>query len=82
MDSHKLSRTQIKNVALQWQWGAWVLGAEAALSGYFQECRSTIPGGELWKSIKQRVWYTIREWTGLGAGVIAFFISVAAFAKV
>jgi outer membrane immunogenic protein len=25
----------------QWQWGAWVLGAEAALSGCFQECRST-----------------------------------------
>jgi outer membrane immunogenic protein len=24
----------------QWQWGAWVLGAEAALSGCFQECRS------------------------------------------
>src|SRR3979411_3264813 len=25
----------------QWQWGAWVLGAEAALSGCFRECRST-----------------------------------------
>ena len=25
----------------QWQWGAWVLGAEAALSGCFKECRST-----------------------------------------
>ena len=25
----------------QWQWGAWVLGAEAALSGCFQECRTT-----------------------------------------
>ena len=25
----------------QWQWGAWVLGAEAALSGCFNECRST-----------------------------------------
>ena len=25
----------------QWQWGAWVLGAEAALSGCFQECRAT-----------------------------------------
>src|SRR4051795_5538229 len=25
----------------QWQWGAWVLGAEAALSGCFDECRST-----------------------------------------
>ena len=25
----------------QWQWGAWVLGAEAALSGCFSECRST-----------------------------------------
>jgi hypothetical protein len=24
----------------QWQWGAWVLGAEAALSGCFNECRS------------------------------------------
>ena len=24
----------------QWQWGAWVLGAEAALSGCFTECRS------------------------------------------
>ena len=24
----------------QWQWGAWVLGAEAALSGCFKECRS------------------------------------------
>jgi outer membrane immunogenic protein len=24
----------------QWQWGAWVLGVEAALSGCFQECRS------------------------------------------
>ena len=24
----------------QWQWGAWVLGAEAALSGCFRECRS------------------------------------------
>ena len=24
----------------QWQWGAWVLGAEAALSGCFDECRS------------------------------------------
>ena len=23
----------------QWQWGAWVLGVEAALSGCFQECR-------------------------------------------
>src|SRR6187397_1193211 len=23
----------------QWQWGAWVLGAEAALSGCFNECR-------------------------------------------
>ncbi|HEY7662074.1 MAG TPA: outer membrane beta-barrel protein [Xanthobacteraceae bacterium] len=27
----------------QWQWGAWVLGAEAALSGCFGECRSTSP---------------------------------------
>ena len=26
----------------QWQWGAWVLGAEAALSGCFSECRSPI----------------------------------------
>ena len=25
----------------QWQWGAWVLGAEAALSGCFSECRAT-----------------------------------------
>jgi outer membrane immunogenic protein len=25
----------------QWQWGAWVLGAEAALSGCFRECRET-----------------------------------------
>jgi outer membrane immunogenic protein len=25
----------------QWQWGAWVVGAEAALSGCFRECRST-----------------------------------------
>ena len=25
----------------QWQWGAWVLGVEAALSGCFHECRST-----------------------------------------
>ena len=25
----------------QWQWGAWVLGVEAALSGCFSECRST-----------------------------------------
>ena len=25
----------------QWQWGAWVLGAEAALSGCFNECLST-----------------------------------------
>ena len=25
----------------QWQWGAWVLGAEAALSGCFRECRAT-----------------------------------------
>ena len=24
----------------QWQWGAWVLGGEAALSGCFDECRS------------------------------------------
>ena len=24
----------------QWQWGAWVLGAEAALSGCFKECQS------------------------------------------
>jgi outer membrane immunogenic protein len=24
----------------QWQWGAWVLGVEAALSACFQECRS------------------------------------------
>ena len=24
----------------QWQWGAWVLGAEAALSGCFEECLS------------------------------------------
>ena len=24
----------------QWQWGAWVLGAEAALSGCFSECRA------------------------------------------
>ena len=24
----------------QWQWGAWVLGAEAALSGCFKECRT------------------------------------------
>src|SRR4030088_690192 len=31
----------------QWQWGAWVLGAEAALSGRFKECVSntgTLPG--------------------------------------
>jgi outer membrane immunogenic protein len=30
----------------QWQWGAWVLGAEAALSGCFKEClsqTSTLP---------------------------------------
>ena len=26
----------------QWQWGNWVLGAEAALSGCFAECRSVI----------------------------------------
>lgn len=25
----------------QWQWGAWVLGVEAALSGCLSECRST-----------------------------------------
>jgi outer membrane immunogenic protein len=25
----------------QWQWGAWVVGVEAALSGCFRECRST-----------------------------------------
>src|SRR3954464_16067013 len=25
----------------QWQWGAWVLGAEAALSGCFEECRTS-----------------------------------------
>ena len=25
----------------QWQWGAWVLGVEAALSGCFNECRDT-----------------------------------------
>jgi outer membrane immunogenic protein len=25
----------------QWQWGAWVLGVEAALSGCMQECRSS-----------------------------------------
>jgi len=25
----------------QWQWGAWVLGAEAALSGCFSECVAT-----------------------------------------
>ena len=25
----------------QWQWGAWVLGAEAALSGCWNECRTT-----------------------------------------
>src|SRR5215218_3598898 len=25
----------------QWQWGAWVLGVEAALSGCFSECRAT-----------------------------------------
>ena len=25
----------------QWQWGAWVAGVEAALSGCFHECRST-----------------------------------------
>ena len=25
----------------QWQWGAWVLGVEAALSGCMHECRST-----------------------------------------
>ena len=25
----------------QWQWGAWVLGVEAALSGCFRECRSS-----------------------------------------
>jgi outer membrane immunogenic protein len=24
----------------QWQWGAWVLGVEAALSGCFEECRT------------------------------------------
>ena len=24
----------------QWQWGAWVLGVEAALSACFDECRS------------------------------------------
>jgi outer membrane immunogenic protein len=28
------------HVGAQWQWGAWVLGAEAALSGCFHECRS------------------------------------------
>jgi outer membrane immunogenic protein len=31
----------------QWQWGAWVLGVEAALSGCFNECREVsgiIPG--------------------------------------
>jgi outer membrane immunogenic protein len=27
----------------QWQWGAWVLGVEAALSGCANECRSTSP---------------------------------------
>jgi outer membrane immunogenic protein len=26
----------------QWQWGGWVLGAEAALSGCFRECREAI----------------------------------------
>ena len=26
----------------QWQWGAWVLGAEAALSGCFRECREAV----------------------------------------
>jgi outer membrane immunogenic protein len=34
----------------QWQWGAWVLGAEAALSGCFRECRSvsgTLPTAAL-----------------------------------
>jgi outer membrane immunogenic protein len=34
----------------QWQWGAWVLGAEAALSGCFNECRSfsgILPGPPL-----------------------------------
>src|SRR5262245_46028825 len=32
----------------QWQWGAWVLGVEAALSGCTSECRSytgTLPTG-------------------------------------
>src|SRR5262245_26849885 len=31
----------------QWQWGAWVLGVEAALSGCFNECREVsgiVPG--------------------------------------
>jgi outer membrane immunogenic protein len=28
----------------QWQWGAWVLGAEAALSGCFKECLSNTTG--------------------------------------
>ena len=31
----------------QWQWGAWVLGAEATLSGCFHECRSTTALGPL-----------------------------------
>jgi outer membrane immunogenic protein len=29
------------HVGAQWQWGAWVLGVEAALSGCFNECRET-----------------------------------------
>src|SRR3981189_3649365 len=28
----------------QWQWGAWVLGVEAALSGCFKECVSNTTG--------------------------------------
>jgi hypothetical protein len=27
------------HAGVQWQWGAWVLGVEAALSGCFNECR-------------------------------------------
>ena len=35
----------------QWQWGAWVLGVEAALSGCFKECVSQhhrYPSGRRW----------------------------------
>jgi outer membrane immunogenic protein len=39
------------HAGLQWQWGIWVLGVEAALSGCFNECRSftseSITGGDV-----------------------------------